>query len=109
MQCGEIYPSAGGGRKRGRMAGREEVRTVIFKIDLLDALSIQADCRYLSDLKYLDEWQRMRLARELERVPSDAADLKEWNDALQYLSRDAPQKTAEAARERLIQSLSRPR
>lgn len=82
---------------------------MIMKIDLLDALSMWADCRYLSDLKYLDEWRRARLARALEKLPADAADLKEWNDALQYLSRDAPQETAEAARERLIQSLSRPR
>lgn len=91
------------------MDGREGVKTVIFKIDLLDALSIQADCRYLSDLKYLNNWQRMRLARDLEQVPADAAELKEWNDALAYFSREPPQNTAEAARERLLQVLSRPR
>ena len=82
---------------------------MVFKMDLLDALSIRAGCACLSDLHALNEWQRGRLARELANIPADAADLKEWNDALQYLSRDPPQDTAEAARERLIQSLSRPR
>ena len=80
-----------------------------FQADLLDALFIQASCIYLSDLKYLNGWQRVRLARTLEQVPPDAAGLKEWNDALRYLSDGPPQTTAEAARERLIQALSQPR
>lgn len=81
---------------------------MVFKMSLLDMLSIQARCPCLSDLKYLDDWQRVRLARELEKFPADAADLKDWNDALAYLSRYPPQETAEAARERLIHVLSRP-
>ena len=40
---------------------------MIFKIDLLDALSIQLDCAYLSDLHHLNDWQ----------TPSDAAELRE--------------------------------
>lgn len=70
---------------------------------------MRADCTCLSDLRYLNEWQRARLARALEEIPADAAGVWEWNDALAYLSRYPPQETAEAARERLIQSLSRPR
>ena len=77
-------------------------------IPLLDVLSMKAGCAYLSDLHDLDAWRRIRLARELEQMPAHSADLKEWNDALEYLSRDAPQASAEAARERLIQVLSRP-
>ena len=50
---------------------------MIFKIDLLDALSIQADCTYLSDLHHLNDWQRTRLIRALEQMPSDAAELRE--------------------------------
>lgn len=45
---------------------------MIFKIDLLEALSIQADCTYLSDLKHLDGLRRARLVRALERVPPGA-------------------------------------
>lgn len=81
---------------------------MIFKIDLLEALSIQADCTYLSDLKHLAGLRRARLVRALERVPPDAAELREWNDALAYLSAEPSQETPQAARERLIQSLSRP-
>ena len=80
-----------------------------FEIPLVDALSIQADCMYLSDLRYLDKWQRVRLARILEQLPADAASLEEWNGALQYLAQQPPEETAEAARERLLQSLSQPR
>ena len=77
-----------------------------FEIPLVDALSIQADCMYLSDLRYLDKWQRVRLARILEQLPADAASLEEWNNALQYLAQQPPEETAAAARERLIQSSS---
>ena len=52
--------------------------------------------------------RRARLVRALERVPPDAAELREWNDALAYLSAEPSQETAQAARERLIQSLSWP-
>lgn len=76
------------------------------EIPLLDMLSSQAGCTYLSDLRYLSGWQKLRLAWTLERMPVDAADLKEWNDALDYLVREPPQETTQAARERLIQSLS---
>lgn len=50
---------------------------MIFKIDLLDELSIQLDCAYLSDLHHLNDWQRTRLIRALEQTPSDAAELRE--------------------------------
>ena len=63
---------------------------MIFKIDLLDALSIQADCTYLSDLHHLNDWQRTRLVRALEQTPSDAAELREWNDALEYFTGARP-------------------
>ena len=74
-------------------------------LPLLDFLAYKAGCQYLSDLPYSGEWQRARLARELERVPAEAAALLEWNDALAYLSQAPPEKTAQAARERLIAAL----
>lgn len=78
-------------------------------IPLLEVLSMQVNCQFLSDIKYLDELDRRRLAHILEHIPPDAAALKEWNDALQYLTKCPPEETAEAARERLIQSLSKSR
>lgn len=79
---------------------------MIFKIDLLEALSIQADCTYLSDLKHLDGLRRARLVRALERVPPDAAELREWNDAPEYLTGAQPRADAEQARAALITGLS---
>lgn len=75
-------------------------------IPLLDVLSMKAGCEYLSDLRALDAGRRGRLARVLEQISARSADLREWNDALLYLSREPPQETAEAARERLIFTLS---
>lgn len=74
--------------------------------DLLEVLSMQAGCMYLSDLHDLSDWQRERLRHTLRHLPPDAAPLKEWNDALLYLSKGPPEQTAEAARARLIQFLS---
>ena len=81
---------------------------MIFKIDLLDALSMQADCMYLSDLHYLNDWQRTRLVCALEQTPSDAAELREWNDVLEYLTGARPRANAEEARGALIAGLSAP-
>ena len=74
-------------------------------LPLLEFLAYKAGCQYLSDLPYAGGWQRARLVRELERMPAEAATLLEWNDALAYLSQAPPEKTAQAARERLIAAL----
>lgn len=78
-------------------------------LPLLEFLAYKAGCAYLSDLPRASGWQRVRLAHALERVPAEAAVLREWNDALDYLAQAPPEETAQAARERLIQSLSRAR
>lgn len=78
-------------------------------LPLLEFLAYKAGCAYLSDLPHASGWQRVRLAHALERVPAEAAVLREWNDALDYLAQAPPEETAQAARERLIQSLSRAR
>ena len=76
-------------------------------LPLLEFLAYKAGCAYLSDLPHASGRQRAQLAHELERVPAEAAALREWNDALDYLAQAPPEETAQAARERLIQSLSR--
>lgn len=77
-------------------------------MDLLDHLTCTAGCHVLSDLRYLDSFQRAHLAHALDNIPAETATLHEWNDALAYLGRDPPQQTAAAARMRLIQALSDP-
>ena len=75
-------------------------------LPLLDFLQYKAGCAYLSDLRYIGAWQRQRLVRALEEIPAEAADLRAWNDALDYLAQAPPAETAETARARLIAGLA---
>ena len=75
-------------------------------LPLLEFMQYKAGCAYLSDLKYIDSWQKARLARVLEEIPAEAADLRTWNDALDYLAQAEPEQTAEDARARLIAALT---
>lgn len=76
-------------------------------ISLLDVLSIRMGCTYLSDLRFLDGAQRAMLAGKLERIPARAADLRDWNDALEYLTGDSrPMADPEQARAALIAALA---
>lgn len=75
---------------------------------LLDLLSIQMKCEYLSDLRFLTQGQRRYLAQKLERLTPMERDIREWNDALEYLTGALPEDTAQAAKERLVRLLSQP-
>jgi len=75
---------------------------------LLDLLSIQMGCMYLSDLRFLSPEQRRYLARRLELLTPREEDVREWNDALDYLTGAPPEDTAQAAKERLVHLLSQP-
>lgn len=81
---------------------------MILKMGLLDMLAVHANCDYLSDLPHLDIWQKMRLARVLENISADTATLREWNDALEYLTGANACINAEQARAALIAGLSWP-
>lgn len=73
---------------------------------LLDFLSDDMRCLYLSDLEFMKDRKRIDMAGEIQRnFPAESASLFEWNDALSYLTGAGPEKTAEAAREKLIQLL----
>lgn len=77
------------------------------RMSLLEAMSIQMGCAYLSDLRFLDGVQRGILAEKLESIPARAADLRDWNDALEYLTRNSrPMADAEQARAALIAALT---
>ena len=66
--------------------------------DLLDRMAQEIGCLYLSDLRWPDGAGRKKLADLVQRLTPDEASLREWNDALAYLT-DAPQQpTAEQAR-----------
>ncbi len=70
---------------------------------LLDTMSIQMGCTYLSDLCFLSGFQYRKLAEILNSLPAEAFDLREWNDALHYLTREnQPGMNAEQSRAVLI-------
>lgn len=72
---------------------------------LLDLLSIQMKCEYLSDLRFLSQEQRQYLAHKLDRLTPRNEDVRDWNDALNYLTGAPPMDTAQAAKEQLVQLL----
>ncbi len=78
-------------------------------MSLLDVISVQMGCGYLSDLRYLDSGQRAMLAQKLEKIPPDCASLFEWNDALEYLAGAPPCDSQTAAKETLLMLLTQPR
>ena len=75
---------------------------------LLDLLSIQMGCMYLSDLRFLSPEQRRYLAQRLNRLTPREDDVHEWNDALDYLTEAPPDDTSQATKVRLIYLLSQP-
>lgn len=59
----------------------------------------------LSELHQANRLERGRLARALEEVAPEDVPLRDWNDALDYLT-GAPAEPTAAARIRLIEDLS---
>lgn len=77
------------------------------QMSLLDAMSSQMGCAYLSDLRFGDGTQRGILAGKLENIPATAANLRDWNDALDYLTGDSrPMADAEQTKAALIAALA---
>lgn len=60
----------------------------------------------LSELHQANRLERGRLARALEEVAPEDVPLRDWNDALDYLTGAPAEPTAAAARIRLIEGLS---
>lgn len=75
---------------------------------LLDLLSIQMGCMYLSDLRFLLPEQRRYLAQKLNQLTPREEDSGDWNDALTYLTGASPEETAQAAKEQLVKLLQKP-
>ena len=76
---------------------------------LLELIAVQMDCTYLSDLRHLSCGQRRCLAEKLKRITPMESDLRDWNDALQYLTENKELKaTAQEAKSALIAGLAAP-
>lgn len=75
-------------------------------LSLLEFLAYKAGCPYLSDLRFLSQEQRQYLAHKLDRLTPRNEDVRDWNDALNYLTGAPPMDTAQAAKEQLVQLLT---
>lgn len=72
-------------------------------LSLLDTLSAQIGCTYLSDLRFLNTLQHKQLAEILKCISAETFELREWNDALSYLTENSQSRTdAKQARTALI-------
>ena len=77
------------------------------QMPLLDYLAQRTGCVYLSDLRQLDQRRQFLLVHTLENLAPEDASLKEWNDALIYLTGASPAETAQEARAQLLILLDR--
>ena len=78
-------------------------------MSLLDLIAVQMNCMYLSELQYLSREEREHLAEKLKKIPAAAEDLRQWNDALQYLTGERePKQTAQEAQAALVAGLTAP-
>lgn len=75
---------------------------------LLEQIAIQMGCTYLSDLRFLNHRQRYNLAQKLKHFHPQEEEIRMWNDALDYLTGAPPERTAKAARDRLVKLLMMP-
>lgn len=81
---------------------------MIVRQSLLELLSIQMGCMYLSDLRFLSLEQRQYLAQKLNQLTPREEDIGDWNDALTYLTGASREETAQAAKEQLVKLLQKP-
>lgn len=78
----------------------------MLNLHLLEFLSIETRCLYLSDLRSLSPSQKKGILQKLENIEPKDEDIREWNEALEYLAGAQPENTATLARRRLMEYLS---
>ena len=66
---------------------------------LLEELAGQLGYVYLSDLHRTGSWELRNCLRD---VPAEAYSLREWNDAVQYLTGNTPRVSSPAAAKRFL-------
>lgn len=78
----------------------------MFKISLVEYCAFQLGCEHLSDLHFLQAWQKRKLYRVIESLPQNEGSLWEWNDALAYVANLPPTKTVSEARQKLLDAIA---
>lgn len=78
-------------------------------LSLVDYLAYKARCTYVSDLHYLDSTRKLKIAYELGKLDPEVYPLKEWIDALEYLTgKQESYSSTDHVRQTLIEALSAP-
>ena len=72
---------------------------------LLDYLADGSGSQYLSDLHFIEGFKKVRLIQKIEQISSRESSLKEWNDALNYLTGLPGETSSEKARMKLLSCL----
>lgn len=72
------------------------------QLSLLDYLAQRTGCLFLSDLRDLDRQRQDILLQTLRSISPEDVPLKEWNDALTYLTGALPEGTVQTARTQLL-------
>ena len=74
-------------------------------LSLVDLLAWKANCMYVSDLHYLSKEKERDLKQSIEQIPVHAYDLRNWKDALTYLTGKANEEfDAEKMKQHLIKA-----
>lgn len=76
-------------------------------VSVLEYLSMRLGCVYLSDLRSLCRADKRRAYHVLEKIQPECDSLKNWNDALAYLTNESPAEDCVTAREKLMAFLIR--
>lgn len=80
---------------------------MMIKMSLLDFLTSEMKCEYLSDLRDLFAGQKEKLADVIESMEASDGDLRDWNGALEYLTGAQAKGTAADAKAALIRTLQK--
>lgn len=74
-------------------------------LSLVEYIAYKAGCEYISDLHSMDEVEKRKAYRAVEKVQPEVYPLMQWNDALQYVFKAEPESTAEDAKKVLMSML----
>lgn len=58
----------------------------MISLSLVDYLAAQLGCEFISDLRFLDKLNYLRLAHIVKTISPEDWPLREWNDALEYVA-----------------------
>ena len=77
---------------------------------LLDELTARSDLPFVSDIRCAVEGKNVYLVGSIlsviEQLPSEQYPLREWNQALRYMTNEPEQETPQEAKDRLCKALA---